>query len=168
MTRSIEKKYAEEFKQPFVIDSIKESGAEEVLGWKHPQHHKEFLRWSKWVRRVLEECIWWELNGGAKNINSHLHLRLLSLYRDIYDKELLHFDHMQGARLPLKQGQEPKQEDWGSWYRKRSVEAEQWYRHWCAHIGAVEPFGPLTTRRTMKFRSMWHLMRSKKGWNTNT
>lgn len=147
---------------PFTLDCIKEAGVTPKRGWEHPQHHKEFARYSNWVRRVIEECNWWELDGRAKNINKHLQLRLLSIYKDIVDKDLIPAEYMRGMRLPLNEGVVPRQEDWQAWYDQRANEAWRWYQHWCTHITGIPiAFRPEDHQRLMKFRNVFQILRLK-------
>src|SRR4029077_4803901 len=112
----------------------------------------EFNRFSNWLRRTIEECNWWELEGSAKNINSHLQLRLITIYHNIIEQDLIPVEYM-NLRLPSNTGVEPAQETWEKWYDKRSKEAWLWYQHWCRHISAVGlVFRELDHQRLMRFR----------------
>lgn len=134
--------------------------------WQQKQgHHKEFARWHDWVRRVLEECCWWELNENKRNINSHLQLRLTNLYlealsyRMIGDKDL----YIPTAKRVEQEGKKPKQNTWEEWYRKRATDADLWYKHWTSHIIAVSSSGEQTNVRTMRIRDMWQLFANGRG-----
>lgn len=146
---------------PFTLDCIKEAGVKPVKGWEHPQHHKEFNRFANWVRRVLEECNWWELDGSARNVNAHLQLRLLTIYKDIIEKELIPLEYMKGQRLPRNEGVEPRQPEWQEWYDQRSKEAWLWYQHWCRHISSVAiAFRPEDHQRLQRFRSTFQVLKA--------
>lgn len=147
---------------PFTLDCIKEAGVSPVKGWEFPQHHKEFRRFSNWVRRVIEECNWWELDGSAKNINMHLQLRLITIYKDIIDKELIPVEYLTGMRLPRSEGIEPREATWEEWYDKRSREAWLWYQHWCRHISAINPaFRDTDHQRLMRFRNTIQILKAR-------
>lgn len=146
----------------FTQDCIKEAGVTPVEGWEFPQHHKEFRRYTNWVRRVIEECNWWELDGSARNINAHLQVRLLSIYKDIIEKNLLPEEYLKGVRVPTNEGVEPREDDWDSWYDKRSREAWLWYQHWCSHITAVPAtFRESDHQRLMRFRNTFQILKSR-------
>lgn len=125
-------------------------------------HLKEFARWHDWVRRVLEECCWWELNGGGKNVNSHLQLRLTNLYaeslsyRTIGDEDL----YIPIPKMVEQEGKCPRESTWDEWYRKRSRDSVLWYRHWTSRIIAASPSGEQTNVRTARIREIWQLLRN--------
>lgn len=128
--------------------------------WAHNNtHHKEYARWHDWVRRVLEECCWWELNGGGKNINAHLQLRLTSTYTEALSYRTLGDEDL---RIPLpkmveQEGKEPRESSWEEWYKKRARDSDLWYKHWTSHIIAASPTGEMSNVRTMRIRGMWQL-----------
>lgn len=127
-------------------------------------HHKEYARWHDWVRRVLEECCWWELNGGGKNINSHLQVRLTNLYlnslthRTVGDQYL----RIPNAKMVDQEGREPRERTWEQWYDKRSRDADLWYKHWTSHIIAASFFGVQSNTRTQRIRDMWQLFKNRR------
>jgi hypothetical protein len=151
----------------FLIDAHREAfrPGEPVFnkGWAGEDHHKEYARWHDWVRRVLEECCWWELNGGVenKNVNVHLQIRLTSIYTHSLDYRV----PGRSIRIPKmvkQEGVEPRESSWIAWYDKRSRDADLWYKHWTSHIIEVSPSGNMTNVRTMRIRDMWQLF-SKRG-----
>lgn len=145
----------------FLIDCSKECGAEKVPGWDYNQAEKEFFRFSQWVRRMIEEVNWFELNGGGKNINAHLQLRLLSAYQDLMP--LISPELVGRFKLPANEGQAPGL-SWSVWYEKRAREAHLWYHHWCSHIQCVEgmTFGNMANTRLLKIRGIWQLYKNKR------
>lgn len=158
ISAKIEANYISQFTQ----DCIKEAGVDPVDGWKYPHNHKEFNRFANWVRRVLEECNWWELDGKAKNVNKHLQLRLLTIYKEIIEKDLIPVEFQKGLRLPSNEGVEPRQATWEEWYDQRSKEAWLWYQHWCRHISAIPAtFRQADHQRLMRLRAVVSILKSR-------
>lgn len=156
----------------FLRDCMRECGLDPVKPpeskWEGEHPDREFTRFACWVRRCIEECNWWELNGGAKNINAHLQVRLLTTYRDFIDIPLIPGHLMHRTGLPSNEGREPAQATWQEWYDKRAHDADLWYRHWCSNIHSVKGagFGTYANKRLMKIRNIWQLFKNKKQYSS--